>query len=108
MLENPTIRRMKFPRETEDETPEAFCQTIINEFNSHNNNWHIKSFGSPNIFIRLQCKIIVYSTCIDYTTDASGLLAKELTSQHDYVICFVLTESNSIIALLKVLTHSNP
>ena len=108
MLENPTIRRMKFPRETEDETPEAFCQTVINEFNSHNNNRHIKSFGSPKIFNRLQCKVIVYSTCIDYTTDASGLLAKELKSQHDYVICFVLTESNSIIALLKVLTHSKP
>ena len=101
MLENPTIRRMKFPREKEDETPEAFCQTIINEFNSHNNNRHIKSFGSPKIFNQLECKIIVYPTCINYRTDASGLLAKELTSQHDYVICFVLTETNSIYFVTK-------
>ena len=101
MLENPTIRRMKFPREKEDETPEAFCQRIINEFDSHNNNRHIRSFGSPKIFNRLQCKIIVYSKRIDYETDASGLLAKKLTSQHDYVICFVLTERNSIYCVTK-------
>ena len=61
----------------------------------------LSPLGAQKSLIIVQCKIIVYSTCIDYTTDASGLLAKELTSQHDYVICFVLTESNSIYCVTK-------
>ena len=96
-IKYPIIRKIEFP-EGNDETPERYCNGIIEEYNRNTRTDRGYERSEPPY--HLQGKVIVYSKPIDSTTTAVRGLTN-LSSQRVYLVCFIITNSDSIYCMTK-------
>ena len=96
VFKKPTIRQINFPPGNAQD-PQDYCKRIINPQNATNS---LPYTISPSFHIS-RCDVIVYYKPIDSTIDAVRALTDNLTSQRAYLICFIITENNSIYCITK-------
>ena len=96
VFKKPTIRQINFPPGNAQD-PQDYCKSIINLQNATN---PLPYTISPSFHIS-QSDVIVCYKPIDSTIDAVRALTDNLTSQCAYLICFLITENNSIYCITK-------
>ena len=96
-IKYPIIREI-VPEEGSNEAPEDYCKRIIEEYTSNGQDFRL--YEGPETFDQLQSRVIVYYKRIDSTTDFVRSLTG-LSSHRVYLVCFIITESNSIYCITK-------